>query len=155
MKTLILLSVIASVALLGCSTPLKKTKLKWVNPKVSEENRQTILDRDGNQCHREALIKISAVDFKPVFQKASYDYNYYRGLYSGNTAPVYGNSGAVIGNVVIPKSKPRQPSISVGEAFTYGLRRGTADRRVTQGSYNSRMLAYIKSCMASKGWRQR
>ena len=151
MKTLISLSAIASVALLGCSVPLKNPKLTWVNPKVSQENRQTILDRDGNQCHREALIKISAVNFKPTFQKASY--NYYRGLFSGNTAPVYNNSGTVIGRVVIPKTKPRQPSIS--EAFSYGLRQGAADRRVTQGNYNSRMLAYIKSCMASKGWRQR
>lgn len=143
----VFLSVIMVVTLNGCAiTP--KAKPIWVNPKVSSENRQAVLNRDGNQCHREALIKLSSVDTNLAFRKTSY--NYYRGLYSGSTTPVYGNSGNVIGSVVLPNSQP-----SIGEAFTYGLRRAEADRSSLRGSYNSRMLAYIKSCMASKGWRQK
>lgn len=145
-----LLTLIASIAVSGCAVAPQANSIKsiWVNPKVSQASRVSALNRDGNQCHKEALVRISAIDDKPTFKKVSF--NYFRDLYSGNTTPVYNSSGKQIGRA--STRSPYKPPSFAG-AFNSGLKAGAASAS-PRSNYNARMLAYIKACMAGKGWRQ-
>ena len=116
----------------GCAT-VAPVKITLENSKVNSSNRETVLNRDINQCRQEALtrIKVSSAEVPNYkFMKVNYF-----------------NPGS--------RSRTNQPA-SIGEAFSRGLRDGQRRRALNSrpNNYNRALAAYVKSCMQLRGWKE-